>query len=116
MFRSFNLGSGVDTRELARVLNSPKYVIEKVDPYISDGGTCGVLLRYRESFNDYTRQKKKYKREIEAFELDSNGKNDSLDDLLNRPDVREIQFLSKFTEEGPMAIIDFESKVKTTRS
>lgn len=116
MFRSFNLGSGEDERELARILNSPKYVILKVDPYISDKGTAGVLLRYKESFNDYTREKSRYRREILSFYLERGGKSEELDDYLTNKDVREIQFLSKFTEEGPVVILDFETKQKQTRS
>lgn len=115
MFRSFTLGNEADEYELYRILNSSQYVLHSVDPYISESGMSGVLLKYAKSFNTYTRQDRPFRREIKKFFIGEGGRNEVLDDLLNNPDVREIKFLSKFTEDGPIAVLDYEVKLRKTR-
>lgn len=115
MFRSFTLGSEADEYELYRILNSSKYVIRKIDNYISESGVAGTLLHFEEAFNDYTRSERVHRREIKKFHIGEGGLNEELDALLRNRSVRQIEFLSKFTEEGPVAVLDYETKLGKTR-
>lgn len=115
MFRSFTLSNDADDYELYRILNSPKYVIHKVDNYISESGMAGTLLHFDEVFNAYTRKESPYRREIKKFHMGEGGMNEKLDELLSDRNVRTIEFLFKFTEEGPVAVLDHEFKTRKTR-
>lgn len=108
MYRSYTLG--LDDHDVNRILNSRRYVIHKVEHYISDSGVAGTILHYDRAFNDYTRRERVYERTVEKFYLDSSGANPYLDDILEDRRNRVITMLSKFTEQGPIVVIDYEHK------
>lgn len=106
MFRSMDIE--VDEDDLYALLNNQKYVITSLDPYISDGGTCGVLIDYKQPYNEYMRERSPFKRRLQAFSMDHNGQNEELDDLLESRGIRVLNRLFKFTELGPKVVLDYE--------
>lgn len=113
MFRSFTLG--VDDYELSRVLNSRRHLVQKVDNYIADSGVAGTLLQYTDVHNEYSKRESPYRREIRKFHLGEGGMNEEVDQILEDRNNVIIQLLSKFTEEGPVVVVDYETKIKKGR-
>lgn len=113
MYRSYTLG--LDDHDINRILNSRRYVVQKVEHYISDSGVAGTILHYDRAFNAYTRRERLYERTVQKFYLDSAGANPYLDDILEDRANRVITMLSKFTEQGPIVVIDYERKQKKGR-
>lgn len=110
MFRSLNIE--VDTDDLYSLLNNPKFVITSLDPYISEGGTCGVLIDYKQPYNEYMRERSPFKRHLEAFTMDHNGESEELNELLESRGIRVLNRIFKFTEVGAKVVLDYEIRTR----